>query len=244
MPKKEDKDRKRMIVEEVAGTAPMEENKPLEEVKEEVSKKVEELQDITEDIGESVEKSAEVQEELAVATQKIEPAPMIPPSEVKPYERPSDKFNILVILIPGILLLGALLGGIFFYQTTLNKNGETPTPAPTATPPTGTPAASPSGTFDLTKYPINVENGSGIPGTAGSAKDLLTKAGFKVSSTGNAATYDFTDTIIETKSDVPQAFIDKLTTTLSGIYKVGTNKTLPSTSTDEVVVIIGSSKAQ
>lgn len=253
MPKdKGSKERKRMVVEEVP-TEPQISKEgaetstaPVEEIKE----KVGELQGLTQDIGASVEKSTEVQEEIVQAAQKVEPN--LSPAETKPagvdnYAPPyqsSKGPGAWVILVPGVLLLGALLGGIFFYEKGIrDQSAITPTPEATAEA-VVTPSASPSAKLDLTKYPINVENGSGIPGTASSAKDLLTKGGFKVSTTGNAATYDFTDTTIETKADVPSDFVTKLTTTLSGIYKVGTPKSLPDTSKDEVVVIIGSSKSQ
>ncbi|HKC04271.1 MAG TPA: LytR C-terminal domain-containing protein [Patescibacteria group bacterium] len=233
---KDEKDRKRMVVEEVPVEV-VEDKMPLDEVKE----KVEELQDITQDIGESVEKSAEVQEEIVKAAEKVEPSVQQP--EMRPLVSNKGP-GVWIILVPGILLLGALLGGIVFYQRSLQSGSEpTPTASP-ATEATMAPSASPSAKLDLTKYPINVQNGSGIPGTASSAKDLLIKAGFKVSSAGNAATYDYTDTIIEVKSDVPADFISKLKTTLSGIYSLGTSKTLPDSSKDEVVVIVGSSKAQ
>jgi len=242
-PGKELKERKRMVVEEIP---PVETTAPVEEIKE----KVEELQGLTQDIGASVEKSTEVQQQIAKAAEKVEPnLPLVEnkPAEVNNYAPPyqsSKGPGAWVILVPGVLLLGALLGGIFFYEKGIqNQTEATPTPEAT-TEATVTPSASPSAKLDLTKYPINVQNGSGIPGTASSAKDLLTKGGFKVSTAGNAATYDYTDTIIETKADVPADFVTKLTTTLSGIYKVGTPKSLPHTSKDEVVVIIGSSKSQ
>lgn len=249
------KARKRMVVEEVGEHSESQikpelevpvaaEAKPVEEIKE----KVEELQTITEHIGSDVEKSADVQEELAEAAEKV--APSGPPPQkvntefipVKPNYGPSP----LLIIIPGILLLGALLGGVYFYEKSVNVNPESSaTPTESISPEsTVAPSASPAAKLDLTKYPINVQNGSGIPGTAGSAKDLLTKAGFKVSTTGNADNYDYTDTIIKTKSDVPKDFITKLTTTLSGTYSVGKAQTLDASGSAEVVVIIGSSKAQ
>lgn len=216
---------------------------PVEEIKE----KVEELQTLTEGISESAEKSAKVQEELVEAAQKVESSPSVQPQntgDLVSYKK--DRTNPLIIIIPGVLLLGALLGGIYFYQKNIVSTQPTPLPPGTdiTATPTAAPTASPSAKLDLTKYPINVQNGSGIPGTAGTAKDLLTKAGFKVSATGNAETYDFTDTIIETQASVPADFVAKLTATLSTTYKVGTPKSLPASSSDEVVVIIGSNKAQ
>lgn len=240
---KDSKERKRMVVEEVSQEASVN-PEPVEEIKE----KVEELQNLTQDIGNSVEKSVEVQDEIVKAAEKVEP--QAPPTETRYVAPPSYSYGnskgpgVWIILVPGVLLLGALLGGIVFYQNSTKSQAEE-TPIPIATTEASvSPSASPSAKLDLTKYPINVQNGSGIPGTASSAKDLLTKAGFKVGTTGNADTYDYTDTIIQVKSDVPAEFVSKLKTSLSGIYSVGTNKTLPDTSKDAVVVIIGSSKAQ
>lgn len=231
------------ITEEAASDVMAEVTAPVEEIKE----KVEELQTLTEGISESAEKSAKVQEELVEAAQKVESIPTVQPQntgDLVSYKK--DRTNPLIIIIPGVLLLGALLGGIYFYQKNIVATQPTPLPAGTdiSETPIATPTASPSSKLDLTKFPINVENGSGIPGTAGTAKDLLTKAGFKVSATGNAETYDYTDTVIETQASVPAEFVAKLTATLSTTYKVGTPKSLPASSSDEVVVIIGSNKAQ
>lgn len=245
------KDRKRMVVEEVG--AP-EEEKPVEELKpvetegplEEVKEKVEELHEITEDIAASVDKSEEVQEELAEATQKVEPVLEKAHAAITPPPQPigSSKMpNPLIILIPGVLLLGAILGGIYFYQKGTSTPSETPTPTAMVEG-TPTPESTPMAKLDLAKYPVRIENGSGIPGTAASAKELLTKAGFKVSETGNADNYDYTDTIVMAKSTVPPEFINQLEATLGEKYSVGASKTLPDSSGDMVVVIVGSTKAQ
>lgn len=248
------KERKRMVVEEVEGGSESQikpdgggistsSSEPVEEIKE----KVEELQGITEHMGSDVEKSAEVQEEIAEAAEKVEaPNPGEKPKVEFPSVARTGGPSPLLILIPGVLLLGALLGGVYFYEKGVNQKTEaTPTPEATSVEvPATSPSASPSAKLDLTKYSINVQNGSGIPGTAGSVKELLTKAGFKVGSTGNADNYDYTDTVIKVKSDVPDEFISKLTTTLSGNYKVAKSQDLSDTSKDEVVVIIGSSKSQ
>lgn len=248
------KKRTRMVVEEVSEAKvpeeeKAEENQSIGEVKEEVKEKVEELQDITEHMGSDIEKSAGVQEELAEAADKIEPKPTEIPHEPG-FSPKSRSFSPLIIIIPGVLLLGAVLGGIYFYQKSLKESSPSTNPTPfenlaTSVPSaSGSPSASPSAKLDLTKYPIDIQNGVGIPGTAASAKDLVTKAGFKVTATGNADNFNYTDTIIKTQSDVPQAFVDKLQTTLSGIYSVAKPQSLDSTSTYEVVVIIGSSKSQ
>lgn len=244
----EDKTRKRMVVEEV-GVAPEPVNtEPVEEIKE----KVEELQTLTEDISQSVERSAEVQEDIAKAAEEVtsvEPMekPQYESQPVMPQIKRSDSPNPLLIIIPGIFLLGALLGGIYFYQKGVSKlSSAEPTPGPdysnTVTPsPTQTPAST---QVDLTKYPINVMNGSGTPGQAGTVKDLLTGAGFKVSAAGNASSYDYTKTVIKVKADVPQEFVTKLSEALSKSYILDTNQSLATSSADSVQVIVGSTKAK
>lgn len=152
---------------------------------------------------------------------------------------------ILTIIIPGIFLLGALLGGIIYYEKVVNKD-VAPSPIDTIAPSaTSTPSASPSATLDLTKYTIVVQNGSGTAGEAGKVKDLLTTAGFKVGTTGNAATYDFTKTVIKTKKTVEADYVAKLTTALGKTYEVdSTVISLADTSKDSVIVIVGTSKAK
>lgn len=263
---KEDKVRKRMVVEEVGAPLPMsiepveEKNEPLDVVKE----KVEELQTLTEDISQSVEKSVLVQEDLAKAAEEAVPdvgqtVPVekpisldndIPETPLVPEIKNSSGPNPLAIIIPGIFLLGALLGGIYFYQASLSNQKQvaggtaTPTPDYTNTIVAGTPTATPTVKLDLTKYPINVMNGSGISGQANVVKGLLTTAGFAVPKTGNAASYDFTKTVIKAKADVPAEFLTQLTTTLSKSYVMDINQTLATSSADSVQVIIGSTKAK
>ncbi|HKB88647.1 MAG TPA: LytR C-terminal domain-containing protein [Patescibacteria group bacterium] len=241
-----DKTRKRVVVEEVPGVT---NNQPIEEVKE----KVEELQGITEHISDDVQKSSEIQEDLAKAAEEVVPMePVEPPQfqreDMMPQIKSSRGPSPAMIIIPGIFLLGALLGGIIFYQRSISKGSVEPTPTspsydntitvnPTSAPITQT-------TLDLTKYPINVMNGSGTPGQAGTVKDLLVAAGFTVSKAGNAPSYDYTKTVIKAKVDVPAEFLTKLTSTLSKTYVLDTTQPLATSSADSVQVIIGSTKAQ
>lgn len=256
MPKKEEKARKKLVVEEVE--TPIDDKvvsssdlQKEEKIEEKTHAEPEILTEgVTTEVPESP--SAEMEKEIHEEEQHLHDihtgaTPEMAAAEMAAVPMQQKSGNpLLWILIPGIFLLGALLGGIVFYQKGINQGEtQTPTPEASATPVASiAPSASPLSKADLQKYPINVENGSGIPGAAGTAKDLLTKAGFKVSGTGNAPTYDYTDTIIEAKSDVPAAFLAQLKDTLSKNYSVGTNVTLKDSSPDEVVVIVGSSKAQ
>lgn len=242
-----------MVVEEVApegkitGEAAKTET-PVEEKNEllgVVKEKVGELQDINEHISGDIEKSSEVHEEIVEAAEKVEPAAKKQEYPVPSYMERRTGLNPLIIIIPGVLLLGALLGGVYFYQTSLNKNaGAGETPSPTVAPPLGTPTASPSASLNLSKYTLKVLNGSGIPGAANEVKSILTKAGFKVGTTGNATSYDFTKTIIKAKTDADPAFLSKLSETLAKTYVLDTNQTLSASSTDDIQIIVGSSKAQ
>lgn len=163
-----------------------------------------------------------------------------------PQLKSTDSVSPLVIIVPGIFLLGALLGGIYFYQKNVSSDVP-PSPSPTLTVVTqgsNSPTATPAATVDLTKYAINVMNGSGIVGEAGKVKTLVEGAGFKVSATGNASSYDYTKTVIKAKADVPADFLAKLSTTLSKNYVLDNNAVLSISSPDMVQVIIGSTKAK
>ncbi|KKS95061.1 MAG: Cell envelope-related transcriptional attenuator [Microgenomates group bacterium GW2011_GWC1_43_13] len=161
--------------------------------------------------------------------------------EVEPRKSPSIA---LWIIIPGIFLLGAILGGIVFYQKGVNRNQEevaTPSSSPINS---AAPSPSPVKSEDLTRYTVNILNGSGIAGEAGKVKTLLTTAGFKVGTTGNASTYDYTKTVIKAKSTVDASYISALSAALGKTYAVDTVQSLENVSTDTVQVIVGSSKAE
>jgi hypothetical protein len=221
MPNKEDpKERKRMVVEEVEAekTPEKEEVKPEPQILDEAAK---------------------------VSSQDIISNENIQLTEEKPEIKPKKQISpVFWIIIPGIFLLGAILGGIVFYQKGVSRGqSETASPTPSQSAAT-TPSASPSASLDLTKYTISVFNGSGTAGEAGKAKTLLTTAGFKVGSAGNAATYDYTKTIIKAKSTVDTAYLTALSAALGKSYLVDTTQTLATTSADTVQVVIGSSAAQ
>lgn len=233
--KEEVKERKRIVVEEVK-----EEETPKEEAKEvELTPEPAILEEAANDTI-----SVESESKIETIVENKEPAEKKEPvvKEVKPIEAKKSSSIALWIIIPGIFLLGAILGGIFFYQRGVSNGEFTPTPTE-STSPTSVPSASPSASVDLTKYTISIFNGSGIPGEAGKAKTLITTAGFKVGSAGNAATYDYTKTIIKAKSTVEAPFISALSAALGKTYVIDAAQTLASTSADTVQVVIGSSKA-
>ncbi len=233
---KDTKERKKMVVEEVqleeAPKEAAEETKPeiLEEAASTESPEVIE----TPQTPEETEVKQEEVHEHHDHREHLDPPPM--PTQKSPS-------MALWIIIPGIFLLGALLGGIVFYQKGVSKN-PVPTETPSSTIEPSASEAPASTTEDLTKYAVTILNGSGIKGEAGKVQALLEKAGFKVGTTGNASTYDFTKTVIQAKADVDKAYLAKLSSTLSEKYIVDKVQTFPESSKDEVLVTVGSSKAE
>lgn len=245
--------RKRMVVEEVVSEKapePVQPEPKVEVVKqaepEVVEADVAKVEE-TKEAPETIEPDAAPEEQLPEKDHFTIQEPAVNSSTQPIIElKNSNATNPLVIIIPGIFLLGALLGGIYFYQKSIGTTN-TPTSTPSSVSQvdtTPTPSAVPTETVDLTKYPINIMNGSGIVGEAGKVKTLVETAGFKVSKTGNAEAFDFTKTVIKAKADVPTGFLTQLTAALSKSYVLDTNQTLATSSADSVQVIVGTSKAK
>jgi hypothetical protein len=144
---------------------------------------------------------------------------------------------ILLIFIIAIVLLV----GIFVYKQGMLKK-VTINIAPTASP-TPTIMVKPTqAVVDLSKYEIEILNGSEVTGEASRQKANLEAAGFTISSVGNADTSDYTDTIIKAKTDVDSNFIAKLKSVLSNTFTVGTVQPLSSDAAVPVEVILGTQK--
>ncbi len=224
------------------------ENKPRRKIV------VEEVGDIASTVEIDLEPKNEVQEIVQPEPEIVAETPNLNPIEVEPIQPSVEDQSFqpqgnpgpspLVVIVPGLFLLGALLGGIVFYQRSLEE-GQNLFPTSTETPVETTQAtSSPAPTVDVTKYEIKVLNGSGIAGEASKAQDLIEGEGFVVSSTGNAANYSYTQTIIQVKEGVDEGFIAKLKETLSEGYKVSvTVEDLEDSSKDSVIVIVGSTKS-
>lgn len=139
---------------------------------------------------------------------------------------------ILFIFIAAVVLLS----GIFAYKQGIFKavkiNVPVATPTPTAIP---VPTIAP----DLTKFEIEILNGSGVNGEATRQKLSLTTEGFTISSVGNADNSDYTNTIIKAKAEVDKSFVAKLKSTLESSFTTVTEEVLSDTSSVPVVVILG-----
>ncbi len=192
-----------------------------------------------------------VVEEVGNTKEEVKPAEevVIEELQIKEDIKEESSFNILWILIPGMLLLGLLIGGIFAYVFGIQKISDikkTDTSesqnitAESTVSPTAKPTASPSAS--LSKYKIKILNGSGIKGEAGKVQTLIESAGFTVLSTGNAATYDYTKTQITIKTGIDPDFVSTLAATLKKSYQLENTKTV-SSQTNDITIIVGNLKA-
>lgn len=111
-----------------------------------------------------------------------------------------------------------------------------PTPTPTQAP---MPTVTPTPAVDKKTISIEVLNGSGVAGVASKMKNILEEKGYTVTGTGNAKTYDYDKTEIQTKERVA-SYSALIQADLTGSYVIGTtSSSLKSSLPYDVIVIIG-----
>lgn len=147
-------------------------------------------------------------------------------------------------LLIALIIIGALL---FAYVRGIGPFGQLKkgqmvqeSPSPVSFVASPSPAATSSANIDKSQIKIRVLNGSGTAGVASSAKDFIESKGYKVVSLGNAATYDFTQTVVKLKNSVMN-IKDVLVSDLSGKYSVKVSSTpLEASDSADVEVTVGS----
>lgn len=111
-----------------------------------------------------------------------------------------------------------------------------PTPTPSPIP---TPVVTPTPAVDKKELEIEILNGSGVAGVAGTLKTLLEEKGYTVAGTGNAKNYDYEKTEIQVTAD-KEAFLSVLQADLAGSYVIGTaTADLKASLPYNAVIIIG-----
>lgn len=243
--------KKKFVVEEVVG----EEVVHSEELEKET--KSEDTVETLEETAVAPDPKEEVQEE---STETKEDTPEIPKDDLNDTTETSSqnsstepvpqvqeqKTNVkLVIVLTAFiaLILGGVAGGVLVFISGMSQDSlvaeASPTPVATVAP-TSTPAPE----VDKQSVTVVIQNGSGIAGEGGRMSQLLTTEGFKVGTVGNASSFDHEETVIQAKDTVDKAFLELLSKTLSEKYKVGNNEKLTTTSSSDIIVIVGSEKAQ
>ncbi len=164
-------------------------------------------------------------------------------SEILPKQNKRIFLKFFLITFFGTLLALIVAGGLYVYLTGVKTKSliQRPTPVPTATETTLPEAtATPSANVDVSTYKVSVLNGNGGIGVATAAKNIIEKVGFKVTSVGNADSFDFTDTLIQVKSTVSPDAVAKLKDALSSNYSVAMGDELSAQSSFDVVISVGS----
>lgn len=163
------------------------------------------------------------------------PSSMNTQEETKRFRFPKE---ILLFVVIFLVTFG------LFYFIANSRGGEGfsffggPTPTPTAEP--TAPPPSPTPTIEVKREEVKVQvlNGTGIPGQAGSTKTLLTDKGYKNVITGNASKYDYTQSEVQIKKgkEYLQNTVLADIKTLIDSPKV---TELSETDVEDVVIIIG-----
>lgn len=149
------------------------------------------------------------------------------------------------LLIVGVVVLTLLgLGGGFWYWQ--GKKAEQELAQATVEPtPTATPQAAVSEKPDLTEYKVQVLNGSGTPGEAGRAQELLETEGFEGVETGNAKSFAYKLTQIYTQKDTPDEVVEVAKKALVEKYALEEAiKFLDKSSDFDIQITVGSQKVK
>jgi len=181
----------------------------------------------------------------------VDTTPIPDTPEIKFDQEPSEKndvktkFNkgLFVALAITLVVGGALTGGILYSRSATNnqdirsKANETPEAVVTETV-TETPTPTPE-ELDLSKYTLQIQNGSGTAGQAGAVDELLQAEGFNEADTTNADSYDYQDTEVQLKADTPKAVYDTIERALNSDYDVKLGDALEEDSEFDVIIVVG-----
>lgn len=131
--------------------------------------------------------------------------------------------------------------GIFYYKLKVEKislgtTKETPQLSPELKE---TPTPQPE-EVKLSDLKVLILNGSGIKGEAGKVEELLKKAGFEKTETGNADSYNYQDTSVFLKEGLPDSVYEKISQSLASYSLKKEN--LETNSAYDIKIIVGKTK--
>jgi hypothetical protein len=151
-------------------------------------------------------------------------------------------FGFLVLFA----LIGALIGGLYYYKQRVgnlsNTNTEEETQPAESETPSPEPTMTPAPAVDVSKLKVSVLNGSGISGEAGKVENLLVAGGFSkdLVATGNASAFNHKTTSVSLKKTVPAEVFDKIKTALGSGYEViKAVGDLSDTSANDIEITVG-----
>lgn len=153
----------------------------------------------------------------------------------------ADK-SILYIIALGICTMLVVGLVAFFIMTSMNSNGnnteKNTAPKENPLPKTTSESASESAEIKLDEYSIIILNGSGTAGVATKLSTILKDKGFLVEKTGNATRFDYSQTEIAYKNNVPQDFKTALDKTVQELYDNTVERKLQDSEEADVQIII------
>ena len=155
-------------------------------------------------------------------------------------EKSQSPWKYFFLFLSVASIIGGVAGSFVIYTQGLkNLNAPSSEPAVVETP-TPQPVASPA--LELKKSDLNLEvlNGSGTPGVANEARTFLENLGYSVGNTGNAAAFNFKETIISIKES-KKDYLETLIKDLSEKYSVASeSSTLEEINTYDAIITVGS----
>lgn len=170
------------------------------------------------------------------------------PAATAPIYQQSQEKNakwlwLLIILIIVGALVFAFFRGIGPFASIspfVKEKEEITSPSPQAfSLPVNEVSPSPETQVDRAEPAIRVLNGSGVAGIATSVKDFLEDLGWRVTSVGNAASYDFAQTEVRLKRDFSD-WEETLVSDLSDKYSVTASQDeLDASDSADIEVIVG-----
>lgn len=172
-----------------------------------------------------------------------------PETDVEP-EKKSGGLGRFIAIAVIVLILVALGGGIYYYRANVEglplvAEKEEPKVTQTQQEPQETAVPTPTEVaVDLSKYKVQVLNGSGVSGEAGKAQGYLEGVGFKDLKTGNASSFGATSTQVAFKKDIPDEVFTKVKGALDAYYVDVTksDKPLDDKSQYDIVITVGKKK--
>lgn len=149
-----------------------------------------------------------------------------------------NKGVIITIVIIIVLLLAG--GGVMYFNSQNNSDDEEESTREVFIDEQPEPTDEPEEDYEKSDFSIQVLNGSGIPGEAGKAQTLLEDNDFVVDDTGNADTYDYRETEIRRKAEVPDEVMDELIDIMgSGDVSADEGDELDEDEDYDIIVIVG-----
>lgn len=195
------------------------------------------------------EKSIPKEEEQISSDEVKEWLKEVRPDTTKENEKgrgPGAKTVVIIVVV--LLLLGALVGGVLYFQKGVGEEATQPTNTTSETTPSVTPVPTQvEEEVDLKQLSVSVLNGSGKAGEAGKVEDLLVESGFSEDkiTTGNADSYDYEETAVSLKVGLSAKVMDAVKISLTDVYALDTSgDELEENSSYDIVIIVGSKKAE